>query len=145
MALYIKKAIETLLRHKYHCVSFLNLMLHCLLLKERKTFSFVLILIAHFNSKYELKSIINYQIYKHGVFLPWCIFAWCIFAMISIFQFRFIAAYFTEFTTRNVYVLLANAVFSVSVILLSKGQSHQYSEWKLSKEQSYSIYQQGAD
>lgn len=57
--------------------------------------------------------------------------------MISIFQFRFIRAYFTQFTTRNVYVLLENAVFSVSVILLSKGQSRQYSEWKLSKEQNY--------
>lgn len=57
--------------------------------------------------------------------------------MISIFQFRFIRAYFTQFTTRNVYVLSENALFSVLVILLSKGQSRQYSEWKLSKEQNY--------
>jgi len=48
--------------------------------------------------------------------------------MISTFQFRFIRAYFTQFTTRNVYVLSENAVFSVLVILLSKGQSRQYSE-----------------
>ena len=57
--------------------------------------------------------------------------------MISIFQFRFIRAYFTQFTTRNVYVLSENAVFRVLVILLSKRQSRQYSEWKLSKEQNY--------
>ena len=54
--------------------------------------------------------------------------------MISIFQFRFIAAYFTQFTTRNVYVLSENAVFSVLVILLSKGQSRQYSEWNQGTE-----------
>ena len=57
--------------------------------------------------------------------------------MISIFQFRFIRAYFTQFTTRNVYVLSENAVFRVLVILLSKRQSRQYSEWNLSKEQNY--------
>ena len=54
--------------------------------------------------------------------------------MISIFQFRFISAYFTQFTTRNVYVLSENAVFSVLVILLSKGQSRQYSEWNQGTE-----------